>query len=201
MKHGLLYLFRSIHHYFLSRSRFDIHSPFVYNFYSEVVKDKTDYAEYHATFEKASYRNTLLSNKGCRLLFRLSLHYKPNNILILGTDDKACTSYLSSGYPGSHLINICDNPGLIADSGLFDMVIVSPDHSVNDYRHYFSLIMQHIHNDSVLVFCDIHGSNEMHEVWNEIKKHSSVTITIDLFTLGLVFCKEELTKEDFILRF
>jgi len=47
----------------------------------------------------------------------------------------------------------------------------------------------------------MHSSGEMVEVWNEIKNQPSVTLTIDLFHMGLLFCKEELSKEDFILRY
>jgi hypothetical protein len=41
----------------------------------------------------------------------------------------------------------------------------------------------------------------MEEVWKEIQDHPSVIITIDLFRMGLVFFKEGLSKEDFILHF
>jgi predicted O-methyltransferase YrrM len=99
------------------------------------------------------------------------------------------------------MITGLDNLGLIEYPGLFDMVFVLGDLPGNNIPDYFSLIMQHIHNDSVLILCNIHGSKKLQEVWNKIKNHSSVTLTIDLFNMGLVFCKEELTKEDFILRY
>jgi len=201
MKQNFLYRFRLLHHYFLSRSKFDIHSPFVYKIFSEILKDKKDYAEYHTPIKKKSNKYTPLSKKDYRLLFRLSKYFKPKNILMLGSTDGKCASYLASGSPASFIISILDSIGLIAYPGMFDMVFVLDDLPGKVIPDYFSRVMQHIHNDSVLIFCNIHGSKEMHEVWNEIINNSSVTITIDLFKLGLVFCKEELTKEDFILRY
>lgn len=201
MKHFFLYRFQLLHHYFLSKSKFDLHSPFVYKLFSEIFKDKTDYSEYHTPIEKTSKRNILLSNKDYRLLFRLSRYFKPKTLLILGSTDVRSVSCLASGFPGNQIISINDVSGLTNDSSVFDMVFVSCDLPGNVILDYFSRIMQHIHNDSVLIFCKIHDTKDIHEVWNEIKNHSSVTLTIDLFSLGLVFCKEELTKEDFILRY
>jgi hypothetical protein len=201
MKHKLLFHFHLLHHYFLSRSKFDIHSPFVYKIYSEILKDKTDYPEHHTLIKTTSEGNRSLFNKDYRLLFRLSRYFKPKTILILGTKDETSVSYLSSGFPESLVISGFDSPALIAYPGVFDMVFVLGDLPGNDVPDYFSLVMQHIHNDSVLIFCNIYGSKKMQEVWNKIKNHTSVTLTIDLFNLGLVFCKEELTKEDFILRY
>ena len=36
---------------------------------------------------------------------------------------------------------------------------------------------------------------------NHIKTHSSTTLTIDLFFVGIVFVKSELSKENFTIRF
>jgi hypothetical protein len=41
----------------------------------------------------------------------------------------------------------------------------------------------------------------MEEAWEEIKSHPKVTVTIDLFFLGLVFFRKEQVKENFCLRF
>ena len=42
----------------------------------------------------------------------------------------------------------------------------------------------------------------MEEAWEVIKQHPSVTLTIDLFFIGLIFFrKEQLEKEHFVIRF
>jgi hypothetical protein len=200
MRNTLLYPFRLLHHFFRSRSKFDIHSPFLFKVYSEILKDKTEYAEYHSS-EKSSNRNKILSEKDNRLLFRLSRYFKPKTMLVLGVADEKSVSFLSSGSPAGSLIIMQDSFDLIADQGIFDMVVISGDMEGGLIPDYFSRIMQHIHNDSVLILCNIHGSKQMVDAWSKIKNHYFVTLTIDLFSLGLVFCKEELSKEDFILRY
>lgn len=201
MKQELLYHFRILRHFVLSRSKFEIHSPFVYKIYSAILKDKTLYPEYLTLPEKKIVRNSMVSIKSHRLLFRLSRYFKPGTILILGTEDEITRSYLALGSPGSHVISVYDSQYLMNDPGAIDMVLVAGDLSKAHLMDYFSRILQHIHNDSVLIFINMHSSREMVEVWNEIKNHPSVTLTIDLFNMGLVFCKEELSKEDFILRY
>jgi len=201
MKNTLLYPFRLLYHFFLSRSKFDIHSPFVYKVYSEILKDKTDYTDYHPQIEKPRNGNKSLSNKDYRLLYRLSRYFKPKAILVIGADNEKSASFLASGSPVGSLIIIQDSIGLIDEPGMFDMVLVLDELPGQVIPDYFSRIMQHIHSDSVLIFCNIHGSKQMYNAWDKIKNHSFVTLTIDLFSLGLVFCKEELSKEDFILRY
>jgi hypothetical protein len=55
---------------------------------------------------------------------------------------------------------------------------------------------------TILIFDDIHWSEEMEEAWNEIKKHSSVKLTIDLFFIGIVFLRpEQRIKQHFVIHF
>ncbi|MBL7882976.1 MAG: class I SAM-dependent methyltransferase, partial [Bacteroidia bacterium] len=39
------------------------------------------------------------------------------------------------------------------------------------------------------------------EAWEEIKRHPKVTVTIDLFFIGLVFFRKEQAKQHFIIKF
>jgi hypothetical protein len=53
----------------------------------------------------------------------------------------------------------------------------------------------------VLVFDDIHWSRDMSEAWDAIKAHPEVTVTIDLYDMGLVFLRKEQAPEHFVLRY
>ena len=56
--------------------------------------------------------------------------------------------------------------------------------------------------ETILIFDDIHWSAEMEKAWAEIKANPSVTLTIDLFFIGLVFVrKAQKEKEHFIIRY
>lgn len=58
-----------------------------------------------------------------------------------------------------------------------------------------------LHTDSVLVLTGIYRNNQMKELWRTIQKRPNVTVTIDLFHLGLVFFHKGQAKEDFRIRF
>jgi hypothetical protein len=67
---------------------------------------------------------------------------------------------------------------------------------------YFHYLLPHLHNNSILIFDDIHWSEEMERVWEEIKGHASVRYTIDIFFLGFVFFRQEFkVKQHFCIRF
>jgi hypothetical protein len=41
----------------------------------------------------------------------------------------------------------------------------------------------------------------MEEAWETIKAHERVTVTIDLYNMGLVFLRREQVPEHFVLRY
>ena len=92
-------------------------------------------------------------------------------------------------------------PKLLDKLGKVDLFFIDGNHRKEPSLQYFYQCLQHIHNDSVFILDDIHWSGEMEEAWKMISNHPSVTVTIDLFRMGLVFFKEGLSKEDYILHF
>jgi hypothetical protein len=52
-----------------------------------------------------------------------------------------------------------------------------------------------------LIFDDIYWSEGMKQAWAEIKAHPQVTVTVDMFWIGLVYFKKGQVKEDFKIRF
>ena len=82
-----------------------------------------------------------------------------------------------------------------------ELIFFDGNHRKAPTLNYFNQCLSHSTNDSVFIFDDIHWSDEMEEAWEEIKSHPKVTVTIDLFFLGLVFFRKEQVKENFILKF
>ena len=84
----------------------------------------------------------------------------------------------------------------------FDLVYVDGNHTYEATINYFNLLLKHTHPNSVLIFDDIYWSPGMTKAWQEIKTHRSVTLSIDLFKMGLIFFrKENKQKEEFCLRY
>ncbi len=84
----------------------------------------------------------------------------------------------------------------------FSFVFIDGNHRKEPTLNYFQQLLEKSTDSTVMVFDDIHWSREMEEAWKTIKQHSSVTLTIDLFFIGLVFFrKEQKEKEHFVIRF
>ena len=84
---------------------------------------------------------------------------------------------------------------------ILDLVFFDGNHKMEPTLNYFNQCLSQAHNDSLFIFDDIHWSDEMEEAWEEIKKSPKVTVTIDLFFIGLVFFRKEQAKENFVIRY
>ena len=67
-------------------------------------------------------------------------------------------------------------------------------------KEYFNMCMSKINENTIFVFDDINWSKEMHECWEEIKSDNRVSLSIDLYKLGLVFFHSIKIKSDYQLR-
>ncbi|GGM87327.1 O-methyltransferase [Dyadobacter beijingensis] len=82
-----------------------------------------------------------------------------------------------------------------------DFAYFDANHRYEPTVRYFEQCLPHIQNGSLFIFDDIYWSEEMTRAWEYIKAHPQVTMTVDLFWIGLVFFRSEQVKEDFTLRF
>lgn len=174
----------------------------------------------------------LKSKQYAQLLFRLVKHYQPGTIIELGTSLGITTSYFSEANPDAAVITIEGSEAIrqIANEnfkklgiqniqslqGNFDVVLpevlqplptvdlgyIDGNHRYTPTKDYFRQLLQKVHNDTILVFDDIHWSEEMESAWKEIQSHSSVRCTVDVFFLGFVFFRKEFKeKQHFSIRF
>jgi len=167
-----------------------------------------------------------LSKKRANLLINLVHYLKPNTILEIGTSVGLGTAAMHLGNSKAKILTLegCPNTLSIAkkqfdhfafnnietiigefDSSLhalpinstLDFVYFDGNHQKEATLKYFEFCLQHINNNSVFVFDDIHWTKDMEEAWEEIKKHSSVKVTIDTFQWGLVFFTKGQEKKHF----
>ena len=83
-----------------------------------------------------------------------------------------------------------------------DFAFIDGNHREEPTVNYFDALLPLIHNDSVMIFDDVHWSEGMENAWSRIINHSSVTLSIDLFFIGIVFFKKEFKqKQHFTIRY
>lgn len=167
-----------------------------------------------------------------QLLFRMVRYFQPQTIIELGTSLGITSSYLALARPGCRFItmegakevaakarvnfhslgiqnstllegNFDDTlPKVITDVPGVDFAFIDGNHRQEPTERYFSQLLSKSHNETVLVFDDIHWSREMEAAWETIKADSRVRCTVDLFFIGLVFFRQEFhEKQHFTIWF
>ena len=175
-------------------------------------------------------KNALKPPKLAQLLYRLAADAKPNNIIELGTCLGITSLYLQYAAPKTKIYTLegCPEtagiaqqgfnnagakditlmvgnfndtlPGLIDKLPKLDFVFIDGNHQKQATLDYFHWSLPKVHEGCMLIFDDIYWSEGMKEAWAEIKAHPEVTITVDLFWIGLVFFRKGRLKEHFKIK-
>ena len=169
--------------------------------------------------------------KYARLLYRLVKYFQPGCIIELGTSLGISASYQYLAMNQGNMITIegCSEIAGIArenfkklghnnisvinssfddairnnlvEIGKPDYVFIDGNHTREATLRYFEYFLTKHTNESVFVFDDIHWSKGMEEAWAVIRNHDAVTATIDLYQIGIVLFKKELSRQNFIIRY
>ena len=176
-------------------------------------------------------KRSVLPAKRAQLLFRIIDHYACEKVIELGTSLGITTIYLASANKNSSVLtfegdpqiaveaqknfdsfrqkNIQLIPGKFEDTfepslemnGKIDFIFFDGNHRKEPTQQYFETALRYAHNESIFVFDDIYWSKEMKEAWIEIRNHERVSLSMDLFWMGILFFRRELSKQQFVLRF
>lgn len=176
-------------------------------------------------------KHSVSNRKTSQLLFKMVRQLRPSCILELGTSLGINSIYLAKANPNAEIITLegCENIAHIAQKNFelgnteniqlikgnidhtlpvalenfptLDFVFFDANHRYKPTLKYFNQCLSKAHQDSVFIFDDIYWSNEMQKAWEKIKQHPEVTLSIDLFRVGLVFFREKQPKQHFKLHF
>ena len=177
-------------------------------------------------------KGSLKPAKYSQLLFRMIDYYGPAQIMELGTSLGITTAYLASAntnakvttFEGSATIaqiarqnhgslglanisllegNFDDQlPKWLAHNKKVDFAFIDGNHAYKPTIAYFEALLDVVEDHSILVFDDIHWSREMEAAWAQISAHPRVTLSIDLFFIGIVFFRKEFAqKQQVSIRF
>jgi predicted O-methyltransferase YrrM len=165
-------------------------------------------------------RNSAVPAKYGKLLHNLASEFGGEAIIEFGTSFGISTMYLSAGSPGSVVYTmegcgacaeIAENNFSVAGAkninlivGPFEtsvqqlieskikpgLVYIDGNHRKEPVIEYFYQMASISGSDTVIILDDIYDSREMSEAWEEIKQHEKVSVTVDIFRMGLVFFRE-----------
>ncbi len=162
-------------------------------------------------------------------LYHVCRFYQPQQLLELGTHlgfsalyqisaVPEATCYTIEGIPQladlarQHLANWGYTPHIL--QGSFDQVLKAaplssyrPDYVLIDGNHryeatirYAKSLIPRMPDGAILVFDDLYWSPGMTQAWQEICQWQDVTVSIDLYWIGICFLRRPQAKEHFVFR-
>lgn len=177
-------------------------------------------------------RNAAKSKKLGQLLHRIVRYYKPATILELGTSLGISSTYMTLGNPTARVItgegsgaiatqakvnfqelglerielvpgNFDETlPGMLQQLQTVELAFLDGNHRLEPTMRYFAQLVPYLTEYSIVIVDDIHWSEGMEQAWEQIKDNPAVTLTIDLFFIGLVFFRKDFkVKQHFVVRF
>jgi predicted O-methyltransferase YrrM len=175
-------------------------------------------------------KSALKQPKFAALYFSIIKSFKPENIIEIGTSLGITSSYMAMASPQKvYTLEGCPNtlsiaketfkvlqinnietilgnfddslPVLLAKLNQVDFIYFDGNHTKSATLHYFNLALNKANENSLFIFDDIYWSEEMIDAWEIIKADPRVSITIDLYFIGLVFFKKGQAKENFTILF
>jgi len=176
-------------------------------------------------------RRSLSPKKYGQLLFRLVNRFQPKTILEMGTSLGISTLYLSFPQSSGQIVTLEGSPGIASVArknfkrlkrtnielieGEFDgtlpvaleklsqvdMAWFDGNHRGDATMRYFEACLPFAHEGSVFLFDDIHWSADMHRAWEKVRNHERVTLSIDLYRMGMLFFSEQRVRQHFHLRY
>ena len=177
-------------------------------------------------------RHEVSTRKFGRLLFRLANFYSAKTIVEMGSSLGISTSYLAAANTGPSVHTMEGSSGiaeiakenfhklgmsnisiftgqfengltdLIASNPPADLVFIDGNHRKKPVLEYFEKFLDNISPAALIIIHDIHWSHEMEEAWAIIQADPRVKMSIDIFSAGLVFFRDEFkVKQQFVIRF
>ena len=175
-------------------------------------------------------KNSQKTAKFARLFYRIIKYYHYHTVIDLGTSLGVTTSYLGlNDYTHVYTFEGCTATATIAQENFnqlgfknidlvvgdlnqtlaeqlakmdtIDFAFFDANHRYEPTVGYFEKCLTKINDDSCFIFDDIYWSEEMKMAWETIRNHPEVTVSIDLFWVGIVFFRKKQPKQHFVLRF
>lgn len=210
------------------KSKYTIHSPFVFDFVTKVLNDNGSNRDYDTILRIGRLLDkkkhiSYAKRKRSRLLYRVIRHYEPDSVVSFGSITALNATALAMGHlqtrvyleQSEDFLETLNSMGVINvnliqpsefDSERFrrlntSFVFFGRDSFEEDTWDYLVDCLSYKTVDSVFIFEGIHHNRDIEDAWEEIKANEDVSVTFDLYSIGMVFFREGIEKQDFVLKF
>lgn len=189
----LFQLIENIKFLFYAKNGHGLHSPFVFDFYNE-VKNKAK--NLYLPVEKP----TDFNKKQIRIQLAIIKHLKITNVLIIGDELFQIQNLFHGDLSRQDIYSSTNLTFSSKDDRQFDLIYLSKSLLISE-KDLFAKIQPFISERSVVIIPHIHASKNSLDRWESLIKNDSVRVSMDLFFIGILLFRKELTKQNFLLRF
>ena len=175
------------------RRGYGVHSPFAYNFISDVVYERTAFYSYRTLSWLHPWwvRYMGLYPLTCRrMLFRLANYVHPRSIALVGNLPIE-QAYMAAAVPSAKWVDESE-----LNHGMTDLIIVSREKQAEALA-----LLTHISAQGALVMEGIQADKKAFAMWNRLKNDARTGVTFDLYTYGILFFNHQLHKQHYIVNF
>ncbi|MBC7650266.1 MAG: hypothetical protein H7101_00800 [Deinococcales bacterium] len=188
-----------------------IHSPFVFKFITDILNDDRFFYAFE-TIKPINYQQQYFK-KYNQLLFKIVNYYQPKKVLSIDERISNTAFYLAQANNNSQIFCFENNPSQqkidfknnpesllqnvfflnklsVIKTNQYNLVYINANNG-EDLQYYFQIILPQLTTQSVVIINNIHASKQLEANWCNIQHHASITLTIDLFQLGLIFFRPE----------
>ncbi len=209
------------------KTEYNIHSPFVFDFVTKVLNDRGLNRDYDTILRIGKLLDKKHigygKRKRSRLLYRVIRHYEPDSVVSFGSISALNATALALGYLQTkvYLEQSEDFLETLNSMGVINVILIQPEEFAStrfrrlntsfvffgrdsfggDTWDYLVDCLNYKTADSVFIFEDIHHNRDMEDAWEEIKANEDVSVTFDLYSIGMVFFREGIEKQDFVLKY
>ena len=210
------------------KNEYNIHSPFVFDFVTKVLNDRGSNQDYETILHIGRLLDKkkhigYAKRKRSRLLYRVIRHYEPDSVVSFGSITALNATALALGCMQTtvYLEQSEDFLETLNAMGVINVNLIQPDEFdstrfrrlntgfvffgrdsfEDDTWDYLADCMNYKTAESVFIFEGIHSSSDIEDAWEEIKANEDVSVTFDLYGIGMVFFREGIEKQDFVLKY
>ncbi len=185
----------------------------MFQFVTDILNDDRFFYAFETIEEKYPSTAKKLTTKYNQLLFKIVNYYQPKNILTIGESLGNTLFYLALTNNNVQIFSYVESINLQAtalqsmqllgienvvfyndilelENNNWDMVFINQPNETDLLKHV-EILLSKLHSQSILIIKNIHSSKAMKAAWGNIQQQASVTLSIDLFQLGLVFFRPE----------
>lgn len=202
-----------------------IHSPFVFNFITKVIEEKSAYYAYNdiREFLISLPEMTFNETKFERLLFKCLNYFNAKTILELGAGTGINTLYLTVVSKHSKCISVETNKdkneaaknlykkwgyNIQLEKNLFPTLDKPVDCILLNLRHYeakpaelTNYLLTSVHENSFIIIDGIRTNRKHQMLWKRLIGRDEVFVSMDLFHIGVLFFNPKYYKRNFKLSY